>query len=49
MEKLLRDVKAKDPAGVKVACFCFKPEAFQKEFQIDYIGLTIPNDFIVGY
>lgn len=49
MEKLLRDVRGKDPAGVKVACFCFKPEAFQKEFPIDYIGLTIPNDFIVGY
>jgi len=49
MDKLLRDVKEKNPAGVKVACFCFKPEAFQKDFAIDYIGLKIPNDFIVGY
>ena len=49
MEKLLRDVKMKNPAAVKVACFCFKPGAFQKDFQIDYIGLKIPNDFIVGY
>jgi hypoxanthine phosphoribosyltransferase len=49
MDKLLADVKEKDPAGVKVACFCFKPEAFQKDFIIDYIGLEIPNDFIVGY
>ena len=49
MDKLLQDVKAKNPAGVKVACFCFKPKAFQKDFAIDYIGVEIPNDFIVGY
>jgi hypoxanthine phosphoribosyltransferase len=49
MEKLLGDVKEKNPAGVKVACFCFKPDAFQKDYPIDYIGLRIPNDFIVGY
>jgi len=49
MDKLIQDVKEKNPAGVKVACFCFKPEAFQKNFTIDYIGLEIPNDFIVGY
>ena len=49
MEKLLADIKAKEPESVKVACFCFKPEAFQKDFHIDYIGLSIPNDFIVGY
>ena len=49
MEKLLHDVNGKNPAGVKVACFCFKPEAFQKDFSIDYIGMKIPNDFIVGY
>ncbi|MDP1622979.1 MAG: hypoxanthine phosphoribosyltransferase [Bacteroidales bacterium] len=49
MDKLLRDVSEKKPAGVKVACFCFKSDAFQKDFPIDYIGLNIPNDFIVGY
>jgi hypoxanthine phosphoribosyltransferase len=49
MDKLLHDVSKKKPAGVKVACFCFKPAAFQKEYAIDYIGITIPNDFIVGY
>ncbi|MCX6304799.1 MAG: hypoxanthine phosphoribosyltransferase [Bacteroidetes bacterium] len=49
MQKLLGDVNEKKPAEVKVACFCFKPEAFQKDFAIDYVGLTISNDFIVGY
>jgi len=49
IDKLLHDVNGKNPAGVKVACFCFKPEAFKKHFAIDYVGMEIPNDFIVGY
>ncbi len=34
---------------VKLATLLFKPNAFQKDFPIDYIGMEIPNDFIVGY
>ncbi|MFZ4520699.1 MAG: hypoxanthine phosphoribosyltransferase [Bacteroidales bacterium] len=49
MDKLLEDVSRKNPASIKVACFCFKPQAFRKDFTIDYTGITIPNDFIVGY
>jgi len=49
MDKLLDDVRRREPLDVKVACFCFKPEAFKKSFDIDYIGMKIPNDFIVGY
>ncbi len=49
MELLLEDVKKLKPASVKLACFTFKPEAFRKTFRIDYLGISIPNDFIVGY
>jgi len=34
---------------VKLATLLFKPKAFQKDYKIDYIGMKIPNDFIVGY
>jgi len=34
---------------VKIATLLFKPNAFQKDYPIDYIGIEIPNDFIVGY
>jgi hypoxanthine phosphoribosyltransferase len=27
----------------------FKPEALKKDIKLDYIGMEIPNDFIVGY
>ena len=49
LEILLNDLKKHHPASVKIACFCHKPEAFQKSYKIDYIGMTIPNEFIVGY
>jgi hypoxanthine phosphoribosyltransferase len=34
---------------VKLATLLFKPDAFQMDYPIDYIGMKIPNDFIVGY
>ena len=33
----------------KIATLFFKPEAYKKEIAIDYIGVRIPNKFIVGY
>ncbi len=49
MEHLLEQLSEKQPASVRIVTFLFKPEAFQKSFPVDYIGLSIPNDFIVGY
>lgn len=43
--KLIK-LEAKD---VRLATLLFKPNAFQKDYKIDYIGMKIPNDFIVGY
>ena len=33
----------------RIATLFFKPEAYKKNFPIDYFGMQIPNDFIVGY
>jgi hypoxanthine phosphoribosyltransferase len=49
IEQILGQLKSFEPASVKVASLLFKPAAYQKEFKIDYIGMEIPNDFIVGY
>lgn len=38
-----------NPKEVKVATLLLKPDSLQKEVSLDYIGLEIPNDFIVGY
>jgi hypoxanthine phosphoribosyltransferase len=36
-------------ADVKLVALLFKPHAFRESFRIDYIGMEIPNEFIVGY
>lgn len=38
--------------GVKeifLAALLFKPSAFRESFRIDYLGMELPNEFIVGY
>ena len=49
MDHLLKELSGYHPASVRLACFCLKPEAFLKAFKIDYLGMEIPNAFIVGY
>lgn len=38
-----------EPAEIKIASLLFKPESFLYDYKIDYLGFSIPNDFIVGY
>ena len=33
----------------KIATLFFKPEAYTKDVKIDYVGIRIPNKFIVGF
>ena len=49
LENILEQLKLLKPAEIKVATLLLKPDALKKEVQLDYIGLKIPNDFIVGY
>lgn len=49
IENLVRQLKTQNPADVKIATLLFKPEACTRDIKLDYVGLEIPNDFIVGY
>ncbi|SHL54586.1 hypoxanthine phosphoribosyltransferase [Hymenobacter psychrotolerans] len=49
MRMLLDTLGASQPASLEVATLFLKPECLQHELPIRYIGLSIPNDFIVGY
>ena len=33
----------------KIATLFLKPDAYKKDIKIDYVGIRIPNKFIVGY
>ena len=49
MEAMLEELRKMEPAGIYIASFLFKPNSFKKNFKVDYIGRSIPNDFILGY
>jgi len=49
IDNTIKQIKSHQPAEVQVATLLLKPEALVKEVNLDYIGIEIPNDFIVGY
>jgi len=49
IENLMNQLEAQKPKDVKVATLLFKPDACKKDVKLDYVGLEIPNEFIVGY
>lgn len=49
LEKLSEIIAQKNVKSSKIATLLYKPTAYKKEFPIDYVGIEIPNDFVVGY
>jgi hypoxanthine phosphoribosyltransferase len=37
------------PASVAIATLLFKPQSYRKNIPVTYVGLEIPNDFVVGW
>jgi hypoxanthine phosphoribosyltransferase len=49
IENIIKQLKGYEPAEIKIATFLFKPAALKVKINLDYVGLEIPNDFIIGY
>ena len=49
MEHLLARMKKEQPKSLAICSLLFKPDKFTKDYKIDYIGKSIPNQFVVGY
>ena len=49
MERILSSLKAKGASDIRIATFLQKPDALQKDINVDYVAMKIPNDLIVGY
>ena len=49
LQEIYQIFKDKKVKTLKIATLFFKPDVFKKDLKIDYIGLSIPNKFIVGY
>jgi hypoxanthine phosphoribosyltransferase len=46
---LVDTISKYNPKQLKIATMLFKPEAYCKDIKLDYTGMHVPNDFIVGY
>ncbi len=46
---LREQLRSRNPASVKVASLLHKPARIQREVDIDYLGFTIDDVFVVGY
>lgn len=46
---LLENMKSRQPASIKLCALLNKPERREVDIDVDYYGLTVPNEFLVGY
>ncbi len=46
LKELLSD---RGPASIKIVTLLDKPERREAEVEADYIGFSVPNEFVVGY
>lgn len=46
---LLELLKARKPASIKLCTLLDKPDRRVKDVRVDYVGFTIPDEFVVGY
>lgn len=46
---LKKVLTSRNPNSLKVCCLLDKPERRKVEIEGDYVGFTIPNEFVVGY
>lgn len=49
IEYMMRSISGHEPASVAVATLLFKPEAYIKDYKIDYYALAVNDKFIVGF
>lgn len=49
MNCLIQKLQSMKVASVKIATMLFKPNKFRFNYNVDYIGMNIDNEFIVGY
>lgn len=49
LEEVHRIFRNENVKQLLIATLFYKPEAYKKDFKLHYVGMEIPNKFIVGY
>ncbi len=46
---LKKYLEKQEPASLRIISLLYKPAAFEGDYQPDFVGFEIPNDFVIGY
>ncbi len=46
---IINILKSRNPASIKICTLLDKPQQREAEVEVDYVGFTIPNEFVIGY
>ena len=49
LNKLMKLLSARKPKSLKLCSLLTKPDRREVEIDIDYLGFSIPDEFVVGY
>lgn len=49
LSRLVRTLKERDPASLKICVLLDKPARHEQDIAADYLGFSIPDAFVVGY
>lgn len=49
LDFIQKQLRGYEPAEIKLATLLYKPEACRHDVALDYVGIEIPDDFVVGY
>lgn len=49
IQKLIPELKKRGPKTIKIATLFFKPDKYESDLKLDYIGIEVPGGFLVGY
>jgi len=49
IEAIIEILQQEEVNSFRIATMFYKPKAYKKDYKIDYVGMDIANDFIVGY
>ncbi len=49
LDTIICQLKGFEPADIRIATFLFKPQAYKKQIPLNYVGIEVPNNFIIGY
>ena len=49
LERIVDELTIRKASEIRIATMFFKPDAYKKNIHLDYVGIEIPDNFVVGY